>query len=264
MSFTLSKILWILASPANLLLILLGLGLALKASASDALRKTGWFFCLFAFFCFALIAVLPVGQWALTPLENAFAFTPPKRVDGIIVLGGDEQKHISEARKEPVALDSMRRYVKFAELSKRYPKAKIVFSGGSGLLKPNDRILDSDIAKEILTSIGVRTDRMTIEKKSRNTYENAVFTADIVRPKANQTWLLVTSAWHMPRAMATFRQAGWNVHPAPTGFFTTGDYPFFLRFCFEEQMRLLTLAAHEYIGLVAYNLMGRTNALWPR
>jgi uncharacterized SAM-binding protein YcdF (DUF218 family) len=104
---------------------------------------------------------------------------------------------------------------------------------------------------------------MTFESKSRNTYENAVFSADIVKPEASQNWLLVTSAFHLPRAMGCFRKAGWNVYAAPTGYFTTGKYRGYTSFNLEEQMLYLSLATHEYAGLVSYWLMGRTNALWP-
>jgi len=132
MSFVLSKILWIFASPAGLLIISLGIGLAMETSSRPAFRKAGRILCLCVFFCLAAISILPVGTWALTPLENRFAFRPPDRIDGIVMLGGDEQPAISEARGEPVALDSMRRYVRFSELARHYPNAKLVFSGGSG------------------------------------------------------------------------------------------------------------------------------------
>lgn len=253
-----------MVSPASLLILLLIVGLALEFTARPALVKAGRALCVFVAACFLIIALLPVGDWALTPLENRFAFDPPEQVDGIIVIGGDEQTEISEARNMPTALDSMRRYVTFADLARRYPDAKLVFSGGSPNLHPHAHRLDSDIAREVLSDIGVPTDRMIFEKTSRNTYENAVFSADIVRPEASQKWLLVTSAWHMSRAMGCFRKAGWNVYAAPTGYATTGKYKLHPNFQFETQMRELTYAAHEYIGLISYRLMGRINALWPK
>jgi uncharacterized SAM-binding protein YcdF (DUF218 family) len=263
MSFALSKILWMFLSPGNLLVILLGIGLWLGSSSRPSVKNAGGILSLCIFFCFATIAVLPVGTWALTPLENRFAFKPPSHIDGIIVIGGDEQPEISAARGQPVALDSMRRYVRFADMALRYPDAKLVFSGGPGRLVSHSFILDSEVAEQILGDIGVPTDRMTFESKSRNTYENAVFSADIVKPEASQNWLLVTSAFHMPRAMGCFRKAGWNVYAAPTGYFTTGKYRGYTSFNLEEQMLYLSLATHEYAGLVSYWLMGRTNALWP-
>ncbi len=263
MSFVLSKVLWIFLAPANLLIALLVAGLALEASPRQTLKKTGRFFCFFVVFCLAAVAILPIGTWATTPLENRFAFNPPARIDGIVVLGGDEQTEISDRRGQPTAHDSMRRYVLFKNLSRRYPDAKLVFTGGSGHLRPYKDKFEADIARDIMESMDVPTKRVVFENKSRNTNENARFAADLVHPGVFENWLLVTSAVHMPRAMGCFRQEGWNVFAAPAGYFTNGAYSLYFPFRFEEQMHLLTIAFHEYVGLIAYRLMGRTNALWP-
>ncbi|MFA4994731.1 MAG: YdcF family protein [Bdellovibrionales bacterium] len=264
MSFVLSKVLWIFLAPANVLLFLLGAGLALESTSRTSLKKTGRFLCFFVLFCFAMLAIFPVGNWALAPLENRFAFNHPKQVDGILILGGDENTNVSDSRGQPVALDAMRRFVWFKTMTAQYPNARLVYSGGSGLLRPNEHLTEVDVARDIMTRIGVPTNRVLFEKTSRNTRENALFSADLAHPKKSENWLLVTSAFHMPRAMGCFRQAGWNVYAAPTGYFTTGKYSLLPVFRFEEQLRFLTLAAHEYVGLVSYRLMGRTNALWPR
>ncbi len=263
MTFALSKIFWALASPGSLLVLLLGLGLLLMSLKRPALLKAGKRLCVFVFLCLAAMAVLPVGDWALTPLENRFAFDPPDRVTGIIILGGDEKTRITAERGVPVALDSMRRYVTFAGLARRYPEAKLVFSGGSPLLKPGKASLDAEVAISLMAEIGVPVERLVIEKASRNTYENARFSMDVLKPEKTENWLLVTNAWHMPRAMGCFQKAGWNVSPAPTGYSTTGKYVLSFPFRFDDQMHALTLAVHEYIGLLAYRLMGRTSALWP-
>jgi uncharacterized SAM-binding protein YcdF (DUF218 family) len=264
MSFVLSKVLWIFLAPANVLLFLLGAGLALESASRTAFRNTGRFLCFFVLICMTLLAIFPVGNWVLIPLENRFAFNQPKQVDGILILGGDENTEISESRGQPIALDAMRRFVWFKNLTQRYPNAKLVYSGGSGSLHPNEHLTEVDVAREIMTRIGVPTNRVLFEKTSRNTRENALYSAALAHPKNSENWLLVTSAFHMPRAMGCFREAGWNVYAAPTGYFTTGKYSLLPVFRFEEQLRLLTLAAHEYVGLVSYRLMGRTNALWPR
>jgi len=263
MSFVLSKVLWIFLAPANVLLALLGAGLVLETSPRQMWRKTGRFFCFFVVFCFTVIAVFPVGNWAITPLENRFAFNPPAHVDGIVVLGGDEMTQISDKRGQPTAHDSMRRYVWFKNMAQRYPGAKLVFTGGSGLLMPYKGMFEADVARDLMEAIGMPTERVIFEKNSRNTFQNARFTADLVHPAPTENWLLVTSAFHMPRAIGCFRKAGWNVYAAPTGYFTPGTYSFYFPFRFEEQMHLLTIAFHEYVGLIAYRLMGRTTALWP-
>ena len=263
MAFVLSKLLWALVSPGSLLTFMLIGGLALGLSSRPVLAKTGKTLCFATAFCLGMITVLPVGSWALSPLESRFTFAPPDHVDGIIIIGGDEQKEITAARNLPTALDSIRRYVMLAAMARRYPDAKLVFSGGSPFPYSLGGMMDSDIARSVMTDIGVPTDRMLIEKESRNTYENAVFSAALVHPSPSQKWLLVTSAWHMPRAIGCFRKAGWNISAAPTGYFTTGTYPVYASFRFAEQMEYLTTATHEYIGLAAYWIMGRTSALWP-
>jgi len=261
MVFALSKLLWAFVSPGSLLAFLLVGGLLLGLTPRWA--RIGKALSLVVALCFVSIAILPVGEWALTPLENRFVFDPPEQVDGIIIIGGDEQTFTTEKRGIPTALQSMQRYEMVLDLSRRYPDAKLVFSGGAAHPRPNLRVLDSDVAREIMSDIGVPTDRMVFEKTSRNTYENAVLTADIVRPNPQQKWLLVTNAWHMPRAIGCFRKAGWTVFAAPTGYLTPGQYRLHFNFMFDEQMHFLTLAAHEYIGLIAYRLMERTSALWP-
>ena len=263
MVFALSKMAWGMLAPGGLLAFLLVVGLALTYASRPCCARMGRVLCVFVAACFLAIAILPVGEWALTPLENRTVFNAPDHVDGIIVIGGDEKTDITGARGMPTALDSMRRYVTFADLARRYPDAKLIFSGGSPFPNPQEGVIDSDIARAVLADIGVPVDRMTVEKESRNTYENAVFTASMVHPEPSQKWLLVTSAWHMPRALGCFRQAGWTIYPAPTGYFTTGRYRLRFLFRFDEQMHMLTMAAHEYVGLVAYRLMGRTDALWP-
>jgi uncharacterized SAM-binding protein YcdF (DUF218 family) len=264
MLFAFSKLAWALVSPGSLLAFLLVAGVTLGAAPQSGLRRLGRLLCVVVAVCFFAVAVLPVGEWALAPLENRTVFDPPEQVDGIVIIGGDEQTSVTEARGIPTAQDSMRRYVTFLDMARRYPDSKLVFAGGSAALMPKAHILDAEVARQIMADMGVPTDRMIFEKASRNTYENAVFSADIVRPEPAQKWLLVTSAWHMPRALGCFRKAGWNISPVPTGFMTTGHYRLYLSFRFDEQMHMLTMAVHEYVGLVSYWMMGRTSSIWPK
>jgi uncharacterized SAM-binding protein YcdF (DUF218 family) len=263
MSFFLSKFLWTFVVPANLFLIALVCGFLLLRSARSATRKAGMALCATAISVAVTLTLLPLGTWALTPLENRFPFAPPAQVDGLVIIGGDEQPTITEARGQPTALDSMRRYVRFSTLAKQYPHAKLVFAGGSGLLNPTAHMKDSEVAEQALASIGTPTEKMIFERESKNTVENAIFAAQLVKPQPSENWLLVTSAFHMPRAMGCFRKAGWNVYAAPTGYYTDGAYGYTLSLRFDEQLRHLALAVHEYIGLVSYWLMGRIDTVWP-
>ncbi|MDD3371344.1 MAG: ElyC/SanA/YdcF family protein [Alphaproteobacteria bacterium] len=262
-SFVLSKILWGLFAPANLLLFAMIAGVLLERTARPKLKKTGRFLCLSAIAFAVILVLLPLGTWALIPLENRFSADLPDRASGIVVIGGDENPDISEARGQATALDSTRRYIKMLEMSRRYPNARLVFAGGSGKLTRRTLLSEADVASEIMGSLGLPADRIVFENASRNTYENAVFATRLARPQPGETWLLITSAAHMPRAMACFTKAGWNVRAVPAGYATTGRYGFSLSLRIDEQLRLLTTAAHEYIGLVSYRLMNRIDSIWP-
>jgi uncharacterized SAM-binding protein YcdF (DUF218 family) len=240
------------------------IGVFLASASTKNWQKIGHRICFEVAVLLFVIAVFPVGDWLLSPLESRFSFTKPEHVDGIIMLGGDEKTLISEKRGQPVAFDSARRYIMFASLAREYPNAKLIFTGGSGLLAPEAKLKDAEVARHILKNLGVPVDRMVFEDTSHNTRENAVRSADVIKPTPQQNWLLITSASHMPRSMACFRKAGWNVYAAPTGYQTTGEFSYKPQFNFEEHLRKMTVAMHEYYGLLAYKLLGYTDELWPK
>jgi len=263
MSFTLSKLFWAFFSPGNLLVLLLLLGGFLVTARNDVWHNLGRRLCFDVAFLLFFAAVFPIGDWLLAPLENRFPPVVPDHVDGIVLLGGDERPLFTELRGQPVMYGSADRYIEFATLARKYPQAELVFSGGSGRLVPEAKTKDAEVAKQALGGIGVPVDRMIFEDGSRNTYENAVKTAALVHPGPQQTWLLVTSAAHMPRSMASFRKAGWNIYPAPADYQTGGQISSRPQFDLEDHLRKITIAMHEYYGLLAYRLMGYTDKLWP-
>jgi uncharacterized SAM-binding protein YcdF (DUF218 family) len=110
----------------------------------------------------------------------------------------------------------------------------------------------------------VPDERMTFEEKSRNTWENGLFTRDLVKPKPGETWLLVTSAWHMPRSAGIFKHLGFDVIPYPVAYRTFGDArDFWLPASTIDKVLMLDNAVREWAGLLAYRLAGKTNALFP-
>lgn len=235
----------------------------MSVAQSERLRTIGRRTCFVVAMLFFLIGVLPVGSWMLLPLENSLEPQKPEHVAGIIMLGGDEKPHSENSATRPIFLDSGRRFIGFATLARQYPNAKLVYSGGTSLIVPEANTSDADVAKQVLAGLGVPVDKMVFEGLSRNTRENATMSADLVHPQPEQTWLLVTSAFHMPRALLTFRKAGWNVVPAPTGYLTSGDFSTRLQFNLGEHLMEMAWAGHEYFGLLAYRLMGYTDSLWP-
>ena len=210
-----------------------------------------------------LVAFLPVWAWLVAPLEHRFAANPPlpARIDGIIVLGGFLDADGSDYWKQLELTDGVERGVAFAELARRFPDAKVVMTGGSGLiLGPGAR--EADYIPRLMSTLGVDSSRLLLERESRNTFENAVNSRALVQPKPSENWILVTSAMHMPRSVGIFCQQGWPVIPWPVDHMWT---PVSNEWNFNLTLNVLLLdnALHEWFGLVAYRMSGKTNALFP-
>ena len=106
--------------------------------------------------------------------------------------------------------------------------------------------------------------QVTFEARSRTTRENAVYTRELVEPKPGERWLLVTSSWHMPRAIGCFRQVGFDVTAYPVDFRTRGPSDRVRPFQYaSEGLRRLDLATKEWAGLIGYRLMGYVPEIFP-
>jgi uncharacterized SAM-binding protein YcdF (DUF218 family) len=262
MFFFVSKIFWYLVEPINFLLIVALLGVAL---GFGRFARLGRFLTAAAVILLAIAAFSPLGGLALRPLEDRFPIPGAdlSAPTGIIVLGGALDEEITLARKSPALLAAASRLTGGFVLARRYPQARLVFTGGTASLR-DPSLSEADGARDFWLSLGLPSERMTFETKSKNTWENAIFTRDLVQPKPNETWLLVTSAWHMPRSMGIFRRAGFNVTAYPVDFRTFGDERDY-RFTYValDELTDLDLALHEWIGLVAYHITGKTDAWFP-
>ncbi len=257
MFFPLSKVIFFLITPSNLLIFLSIAGVLLLAATR--LRRTGATLALTSTIGLLLAGMAPLSELALLPLEQRF---PPYEADapaptGIILLGGAIEAGLSEARDQMIVNDAGERPVYFADLARRFPQARLVFSGGSGFI--GGGVSEADIVSRHADAIGVPRSRMILENRSRNTRENAAFTANLVHPKPGERWLIVTSAWHMPRAVGCFRQAGFTVEAYPVDYRTKGwgDVTHVHGFASDGLLQL-DLAAKEWIGLVVYRLAGYT------
>lgn len=261
MSFVVSKILWFAISPAIALMIVAIIGvLLLRAGRGIWGRRLVTLGVLGV----AAIMFLPIGNFAGLPLENRFPRPPqlPADVDGIIVLGGAVETALTQERGLPALNGAAERMTELVALAQRYPRARLLFTGGSGSLVPGE-VSEADTARALWTAMGVPPDRVLYEDESRNTYENAVFLNALAQPRRGEVWLLVTSAFHMPRSVGIFRRVGWDVVPVPVGFKTAEDWRVWTHPPVGERIDLLSAAVHEYVGLLAYWLMGRTSALFP-
>src|SRR5438309_2841766 len=260
--FILSKTLGAALLPINLLVELVLVSLVLMVTRFAALGRK---LRVTTLVLLALAAFSPLGNLLLYPLESRFPPWDPSRgaPDGIIVLGGSIDTDLSAAHRTPVVAHAADRLFAPAELARRYPNTRIVFTGGSANLVETDS-READYSAPILESLGISKERLILERDSRNTYENAIFTKQLVAPKPGERWLLVTSAFHMPRSMGIFRKAGFDVEAYPVDWRMGGrDDLFSFTNVGTDGLGRSEVAVREWIGLVAYRLMGRTGELLP-
>jgi uncharacterized SAM-binding protein YcdF (DUF218 family) len=260
MSFLIAKLVWALAAPGTVLLILLVLALLLRRRRP----RSSTFMMTLAALILAVAALCPLTNWVADPLERRFtAPTELANVDGIVVLGGalgaggrgPLPAHISAAGDRITAA---------VELAREYPNARLVYTGGSGNVRDQgDR--EADYARTLLEAMGVDPARMIFERDSRDTWENALYSKKAADPKPGEVWLLVTSAWHMPRSVGCFRKAGWQVVPYPVDYLgeRARGWRSWAKFDAINALRDTEFAEKEWIGLIAYHLMGRTDAWFP-
>jgi uncharacterized SAM-binding protein YcdF (DUF218 family) len=209
----------------------------------------------------------PLADIMMRPLEERFNRPDlsvfGSNIDGIIVLGGGQDAKLANLRGTAGLSEAAERLTETVVLSRRFPAARIVFTGGSSaILFPEPP--EAEAAGRLFESLGLSKSRVTLETRSRNTFENAVFTKALVAPKPGERWLLVTSALHMPRAMGCFRQVGIAIEPWPVDFRSSPQIDLSRSVVgFPEGMREFDGVMKEYIGLLFYRLTGRTDALLP-
>jgi uncharacterized SAM-binding protein YcdF (DUF218 family) len=259
--FILSKVFWLLVSPGSLIVILLCLGIALSRTRR---RRAGQAAIGIATVTAVLVAVLPIGEWLTIPLENRFPPPAglPEKIDGIIVLGGAVQQVITAYRGQPSLNGAAERMTEFVAMARRHPEARLVYSGGSGLVL-HPELKEVVVARALFASLGLDVTKIAFEGESRNTYENATFTRDLMHPKPGEIWVLITSAFHMPRAYGSFSRAGWKVIPYPVDYITTGRLDIAPDFSLASGLGALDFAIHEWVGLLAYRVLGRSDAFFP-
>ena len=262
MFFLASKIFWMVANPLSLATIL--------ALASVLLMLVGWrrFAATAGGLGFLVLAVsgwTTAGALLLHPLEDRFRrpVDMPARVDGIVVLGGGFEGGINRVRGGYELNSSGDRFVEAAALALRHPEAKVLVSGGTGALILEGEG-DGETAPRLLEALGVARGRLLLDNEARNTQENAIFSKRLADPKPGETWLLVTSAFHMPRSVGLFRKEGFPVVPWPVDYRTSGaERPGLAQDNAFDSMQNTALGIREWVGLAAYRLTGRIDELLP-
>ncbi len=265
MFFVLSKTFWFFAQPSSLITVAIvaGLLLARRPAWSKAGNRLAW--SGLALLLFAGLG--PFSNMVVLPLEQRFPARhgrlPDGPIAGIIVLGGYEDGRTTEARGTLTLNEAAERITETAVVAHRLPGVPVIISGGSGAILLEDKAAAPAIG-DFLQSIGIAASRIRLEDKSKTTYENALFTRALMQPKPGDRWILVTSAAHMPRSVATFRHQGFDVIPWPADFRTkdAGDAirPFG---SLPAGLKRLDEATMEWVGLVAYRILGRSGDVFP-
>jgi uncharacterized SAM-binding protein YcdF (DUF218 family) len=243
MFYILSKMIWTLLAPGTFLLLTATLMIicALFGRSRRALRAGAA-----AIFGLAILALTPASLWLAQPLEGRFPrwnTTAQEAPYGIIALGGDSGRG---------------RFDALVELGRRFPDAKLVLAG------PGKPASSWDDPAHLFSRLGGDPERLIVEMRSRNTYENAYYSAELLKPSSGQRWLIVTSASHMPRAIGCFRHIGFQAEAYPVDFTVEGRSNVFLSFpTGSEALFLFDRIAKEWLGLIAYRLSGKIDTLFP-
>ncbi len=249
--------------PLTIILVFLLIALLLIWTG---FRKLGLTTLIAAVLVLFISAYTTLGTVLLAPLEDRFAKQTelPQRVDGIVVLGGYMNGDINAGRPGFELNSAADRIFETMRLARLYLDAKVIVSGGDGAFF-EDAKPEADSTRTMLSDLGFSGDRFIFENKSRNTVENAEFSKALAEPKPGETWLLVTSAYHMPRSIGCFRKAGFDVVAWPVDYKTPAKQSLSLYLeSPNEALSRFSVATREWMGLTAYWMTGKTDMLLPQ
>lgn len=261
MFFVLSKLFWFIAAPTNLLLVCAGIGVSCLFMGRP---RAGRRLVAVGFAGLIVLAASPLPRILARPLEDRFPQVMDDRspIHGIVVLGGA----IGRTRGMVDLNESGERMTESVRLARLHPDAKLVFTGGSANMISDVTLTEAEAARRFYLDQGIASERLIFENQSRNTVENAVLTARLISTRPGERWLLMTSAYHMPRSMGVFRKAGLQLEAYPVDYNSSGRSGDYRRpnTRFSRALVLADDMVKEYIGLLAYRLSGYTDALFPR
>ena len=260
MTFYLSKILWIIINPFNLILFLVFFS---YFSFLIKLKLISRILNILIISLFIICGFLPTGNYLNYLLEKKFHNMNvfPNVVDGILILSGATKPSLSKEHKQVNLNSSAERLVESVMLINKYPSARIIFSGGSGSINKNEPS-HSDVAKKFYNNMNIPFSRIIYEQKSRNTYENILYSKKIAKPKKNEIWLLVTSASHLNRSIAIAEKLNWEFIPYPTDFNSSKKFYFKISLNFLSNFNNFQKSSHEWVGIIAYYFMNRSSSIF--
>ena len=262
MFYFVSKIVWFFATPSNALVTMTLIGLLLARTRRAALGKRMAYVSIIGL----LVAGLsPLGNALILPLEDRF----PSYVDdgtpiaGVVVLGGSFETEVTNVRGQMALNETGERLIALGDLARRYPGAKIVYAGGGSEFTP-DTTPEATVVENTIGQLGIAPGRVIYERRSLNTFQNALYAKELAEPNEGERWLVVTSAFHMPRAMGVFRAVGFKVVAYPVDYRTAGEASLLRPFAYVgEGLRRTDVAAKEWVGLFSYYASGKTETLFP-
>ena len=268
--FVLSKILSFITQPLAWVALGLGLGLVLQTFWPKQWAKLGRRLCWIALGVLLLQGWQPLPQFGIRQLESRYPVPQNldlKKFEGVVVLGGAlESAYVWQApdlngRPQAQLNGAAERMTAPIGLLKSHPHLKLIFTGGSGEMLGSS-LSEAQRAQIFYQDMGLMDlpqadQRFYFEAASRNTYENAVLSAKLPSVDISKPWLLVTSASHIPRSMAVFQKAGWNVTPYAVDFRAGAHTPWtsysLLGGSLDWQILL-----HEWIGTLYYALTNKS------
>ena len=255
--FIASKLIGALLRPDTWIII--ALAIVVLALIMQRHRLAIWLGSL-TLIALATLAILPLGSLLLQPIERSYPANPPlSQVDGIIVLGGGEDARASAYWGQMQFNEGGDRFAAGLSLARQFPDAQLLFTGGSGALRDvaGAIVSEASIAERFFIDQGIDPNRLLLEGRSRNTAENASLSLALANPSADETWVLVTSAFHIPRAMRSFEAAGWTGLVAWPVDYRTSRFTDDIGWDLTGNLQVLNTAIREQVGQLAYRLTGR-------
>lgn len=255
-----SRTMWVFLQPGNAFFIFLLIGVFLVWRG----RRAGKKIVAGALTLIVMFGFTQASTWLMIPLEKRFVEYRNK-IDGgpyagIIVLSGSERPSQSTVHNQALLKEYGERLVEAAKLARLFPDLPLIHSGGIG---KEGEWTESDVARKFFDDAAIDPSRIQFEGHSYNTYTNAMETRKLIAEEEKRPWLLVTSAFHMPRSVGSFRRAGINIQPYPVDYMTRLEFGGIFYFRLADNLKRLDLAAHEWLGLLVYYMTGRSESLYP-
>lgn len=261
MFFILSKIIWFIVKPSNFISFILLSGFCVFLRKPNAGRKL--IYIGLALLLFSSLDFIP--HYLMLLLENRISQGAiSDKIDGIIILSGMVDKDASRSGSIELT-EQADRIVEGVVLARRFPCAKLIITGSSGELTYGRKFIEADYLGTLAILLGVEEDRILVERNARNTHEHALELSKILSKE--QDFILITSAFHMPRSYGCFRKEGFKTIPYPVDYTTKVNL--FKNISMDtflpklENLNVLNIAVHEWLGLFIYRLYNYTDSFFP-